>query len=48
MNRVPVFYADKHLNESNTADMKIVSRLAEIVEDDKYKGYEIVLVSADR
>jgi hypothetical protein len=44
---VPVHYADKHINPANTADMKIVSRLAEIVKNNAFSGYEIVLVSAD-
>ena len=47
MGAVPVHYAEKQLNPNNTADLKLVARLAEIVENRSYKDHEIVLVSAD-
>jgi hypothetical protein len=47
VNKVPVYFAEKHISEKNTADMKIVSRLTEIVKGNRYKGYDMVIVSAD-
>jgi hypothetical protein len=43
-----VHFADKHLNPNNTADMKIVNRLTELNNTEKYKDYDIILVSADK
>lgn len=48
LQKISVFYADKHQKMTATADEKLLQRMTEISEKKIYPHHDIVLVTADR